>query len=101
VFNGGGGWGVFNALFGWTNSATYGTVISYNLYWVVVITGFFLMRFREVKGHWPFMKKPAAAEKSELNEGTTSDQSSEIIGSEKKEPVVREGEVENSREVVG
>lgn len=30
--NGGGGWGIINALLGWTNSATYGSVISYNLY---------------------------------------------------------------------
>ena len=38
--NGSGGWSVFNSLFGWQNSATYGSVISYNLYWVAVITGF-------------------------------------------------------------
>jgi high-affinity iron transporter len=30
--NGGGGWGIFNSILGWTNSATYGSVISYNLY---------------------------------------------------------------------
>ncbi|KAF6821672.1 high-affinity iron transporter [Colletotrichum sojae] len=29
--NGGGGWGIFNAILGWTNSATYGSVIAYNL----------------------------------------------------------------------
>jgi high-affinity iron transporter len=26
------------------------------LYWLVVISTFFAMRFREVKGHWPLMK---------------------------------------------
>jgi high-affinity iron transporter len=45
-----GGWGVFNSLFGWTNSATYGTVISYNLYWIVVSTGFLVMGWKEKKG---------------------------------------------------
>lgn len=43
----GGGWGIFNALFGWQNSATYGSVISYNLYWLVVIVGFLVLGFRE------------------------------------------------------
>jgi high-affinity iron transporter len=56
-----GGWGIFNAIFGWTNSATYGSVISYNLYWVFVIVMFILMRYREVKGHWPGTKPKAAS----------------------------------------
>jgi high-affinity iron transporter len=54
--NGGGGWGIFNAILGWQNSATYGSVISYNLYWVAVISGFLAMRYKEVGGHWPLMK---------------------------------------------
>ncbi|KAI1002995.1 High affinity iron permease [Podosphaera aphanis] len=54
--NGGGGWGVFNSMLGWQNSATYGSVISYNLYWVVVIAGFLLLRFKEVHGHLPLCK---------------------------------------------
>ncbi|MCJ1408318.1 hypothetical protein MMC19_002393 [Ptychographa xylographoides] len=56
---GGGGWGVFNALLGWQNSATYGSVISYNLYWAVVIVSFLALRFKESKGHWPLTKAPA------------------------------------------
>ncbi|CAI4212786.1 unnamed protein product [Parascedosporium putredinis] len=48
--NGGGGWGVLNAIFGWTNSATYGSVISYNLYWAVVISAFVVLRYREAHG---------------------------------------------------
>ncbi|KAG8528907.1 uncharacterized protein KY384_006596 [Bacidia gigantensis] len=54
--NGGGGWGVFNSLFGWQNSATYGSVISYNLYWVVIICCFALMRYSETRGQLPFRK---------------------------------------------
>ena len=53
---GGGGWGIFNALFGWTNSATYGSVISYNIYWIFVILTFVVMRYNEVNGHWPLVK---------------------------------------------
>ncbi|KAK4460604.1 iron permease FTR1/Fip1/EfeU [Cladorrhinum samala] len=60
-FNGGSGWGFFNAIFGWTNSATYGSVISYNLYWIFVIACFVTLRFKEVKGHWPLMKPKASS----------------------------------------
>lgn len=28
------GWDVFNAVLGWQNTATYGSVISYNVYWI-------------------------------------------------------------------
>ncbi|KAK3304025.1 iron permease FTR1/Fip1/EfeU [Chaetomium strumarium] len=59
-YNGGGGWGFFNAIFGWQNSATYGSVISYNVYWICVMASFFVMRYREVKGHWPLMKAKSA-----------------------------------------
>lgn len=55
-FNGGGGWGIFNAILGWNNTGTYGSVIAYNVYWIFVIASFIVMRFKEVKGHWPFMK---------------------------------------------
>ncbi|MCJ1476145.1 hypothetical protein MMC13_004810 [Lambiella insularis] len=57
---GGGGWGVFNALLGWQNSATYGSVISYNLYWVVMIISFVSLRFKEKNGHWPLLKAKAS-----------------------------------------
>ncbi|KAG7913963.1 hypothetical protein KL927_004942 [Ogataea polymorpha] len=40
-----GGWMLFNALLGWTNSATYGSVASYILFWCFVIG---LIKSREV-----------------------------------------------------
>lgn len=43
-------------MFGWQNSATYGSVISYNVYWIFVIAMFACMRFQEVRGHWPWSK---------------------------------------------
>ena len=49
--NGGGGWGIFNAILGWQNSATYGSVISYNVYWIVIIACFVAMRYHEQHGH--------------------------------------------------
>ncbi|KAH3916801.1 hypothetical protein HBI56_050320 [Parastagonospora nodorum] len=63
--NGDGGWGIFNSLFGWQNSATYGSVISYNLYWVVVIAGFLFLGWKESK------------ETSSASEDIASDTSSE------------------------
>ncbi|KAI5858338.1 plasma membrane iron permease [Tricharina praecox] len=55
-FNGGGGWGVFYAILGWQNSATYGSVLTYNFYWIVVSAWFIIMRFEERNGRYPFMK---------------------------------------------
>ena len=72
LIKGGGGWGIFSGILGWQNSATYGSVISYNLYWVVIILAFLAMRYNEKKGHWPLMKaKPA------LSDDKLSDSSSE------------------------
>lgn len=50
------GWDVFNALLGWQNSATYGSVISYNIYWLALIATIALMLYEEKKGHLPFCK---------------------------------------------
>ena len=75
---GGGGWGVFNSLFGWNNSATYGSVISYNLYWVTVIIMFLAMRYNEAKGHWPLVKSKegCSSEPTRSQEGATSESQS-------------------------
>lgn len=50
--DGGGWWGVFNSILGWQNSATWGSVVSYNLYCIVVGASFFVMYFREKHGNW-------------------------------------------------
>ncbi|KAL4894580.1 iron permease FTR1/Fip1/EfeU [Aspergillus ambiguus] len=55
LVGGGGGWGIFNAILGWTNSATYGSVLSYNLYWLVVIVWFVFMGLQEQRGSWPII----------------------------------------------
>ncbi|KAK9357501.1 iron permease FTR1/Fip1/EfeU [Lipomyces starkeyi] len=51
-----GGWMIFNAILGWENSATYGSVISYNLYWLTLMMTIGLMLFKERHGHYPFLK---------------------------------------------
>jgi high-affinity iron transporter len=69
--SGGGGWGIFNAVLGWQNSATYGSVISYNVYWLCVILGFLTMRYSEVHGHLPLMK-PKKKEVCALDSGSVN-----------------------------
>ena len=73
--DGGGGWGIFNALLGWENSATYGSVISYNVYWIFVIIGFLVLRFKERHGHWPLLNSRAAekGDSNSTNESTLAD----------------------------
>ncbi|KAL6720514.1 high-affinity iron permease [Lecanora helva] len=77
---GGGGWGIFNALFGWQNSATYGSVIAYNLYWVVVIIAFLAMRRNERQGHWSLMKKTTPPEKIDPS---SSDEEADVDSTKK------------------
>lgn len=54
--NGGGGWGIFHAILGWTNSATYGSVIGYNVYWLAMIVWFVTMRHVEQQGRVPLLE---------------------------------------------
>ncbi|KAF8425317.1 plasma membrane iron permease [Tirmania nivea] len=56
TLNGGSGWGIFNAILGWQNSATYSSVIVYNVYWIMIGGWFLVQLFLEKKGRYPFMK---------------------------------------------
>ena len=86
--NGGGGWGVFNSILGWQNSATYGTIISYNLYWLVVIVAFVTLRYRETNGRWPLMKPRAGdADSFGRSQSESSDGGDAIIASKTAEAV--------------
>ena len=50
-----GWWMVFNAIFGWTNSATYGSVLSYMIYWGVVIIWLKIKLYEERHGILPLV----------------------------------------------
>jgi high-affinity iron transporter len=92
--NGGGGWGIFNALLGWQNSATYGSVIGYNLYWIVVILGFVLLRFREQKGHWPLVQAKQGRAQTDRKESGSDEASSEgLTIDEKGQPLSQKNPV--------
>lgn len=70
---GGGGWGIFNAIFGWENSATYGSVISYNAYWIGIVFMFLAMRYNETHGRWPLMRPKKTAEPTSVAEADSND----------------------------
>ncbi|ODQ66373.1 iron permease FTR1 [Nadsonia fulvescens var. elongata DSM 6958] len=50
-----GGWQIFQALFGWQNSATFGSVISYNVYWICICLTILAALYEEKHGHWPLL----------------------------------------------
>lgn len=50
-----GWWMVFNALVGWTNSATYGSVISYIFYWLFAISWLEIKLYEEREGKLPLV----------------------------------------------
>jgi high-affinity iron transporter len=45
-------WMLFTAIFGWTNSATFGSVVSYIAYWTLIILGIEAVRFEERYGYF-------------------------------------------------
>ncbi|KAI7900828.1 iron permease FTR1 family-domain-containing protein [Cokeromyces recurvatus] len=45
--DGNGGWQIFNAILGWNNTATYGTIISYCLYWILISHALIYMYWKE------------------------------------------------------
>lgn len=50
-----GWWMVLNALVGWSNTATYGSIISYCAYWIFVIVWLELKLYQERNGYLPLV----------------------------------------------
>ncbi|KAF9113203.1 high-affinity iron permease [Mortierella sp. AM989] len=44
-----GGWALFNAVFGWNNIASVGTILSYILYWLAIAAGLLFLKFRRLR----------------------------------------------------
>lgn len=72
---------MFNSLFGWQNSATVGSVVSYDMYWIAVIVGFVLLGYSEKAGHWPLMK--AKSTSGRKGSDTTSEEVTGVAYSQK------------------
>ncbi|ODV67440.1 iron permease FTR1 [Hyphopichia burtonii NRRL Y-1933] len=58
-------WMIVTAVFGWTNSATYGSVISYLLYWVIISICFNALLFEDKRGYLPLI--PIKWQKRRIN----------------------------------
>ncbi|KAJ8472798.1 hypothetical protein ONZ45_g16527 [Pleurotus djamor] len=41
------GWLIFNALFGWSNNGSIGTILAYVFYWIAVIVALIVMKYKE------------------------------------------------------
>ncbi len=51
------GWDVLNSILGWQNTATYGSIISYNMFWVFIIVCICCLLYEERTGSLPFKKQ--------------------------------------------
>ncbi|KAG2222241.1 hypothetical protein INT45_010654 [Circinella minor] len=82
-----GGWQIFNAILGWNNTATIGTIISYCLYWLLVAACLVYMFYKERNAA---ISKAKRGEFNNSEEGDVAlenakqfiDQDGQIIGKE-------------------
>ncbi|KKK20602.1 hypothetical protein P175DRAFT_0504306 [Aspergillus ochraceoroseus IBT 24754] len=51
------GWDVFNAILGWQNTGTYGSVISYNVYWIFITLSVAYLLYEERNGMVTFKER--------------------------------------------
>ncbi|KAJ5640857.1 hypothetical protein N7528_000482 [Penicillium herquei] len=51
------GWDVFQAILGWQNTGTYGSIISYNIYWIFIIGCVAWMMYSERTGRAPLAQQ--------------------------------------------
>ncbi len=59
------GWSVFNAILGWTNTATVGTILSYCFYWLLVVAAIYKMKWDEGRTHFFGRLSPAGQRRRE------------------------------------
>ncbi|RYC78498.1 Plasma membrane iron permease [Fusarium oxysporum f. sp. narcissi] len=55
------GWDVFNAILGWQNTATYGSIISYCVYWLFLVAVIWALMYEERTGSLPLRNQTLAA----------------------------------------
>ncbi|OXC70926.1 hypothetical protein AYX13_00343 [Cryptococcus neoformans] len=96
-----GGWQVFNAILGWNNTASLGSILSYCFYWIAVIIGLAIMKWYEGRltifgrGSKAHGRIQARAEIKRASDAQAAEgQASE--GSEKDEDASEEGTARNT-----
>ncbi|KAL4267836.1 oxidase-dependent Fe transporter (OFeT) family protein [Pleurotus pulmonarius] len=63
------GWLIFGALFGWSNNASLGTVLSYVFYWIAVIAVLIYMKFNEGRTKLMGYESSAGGRRRQLRDG--------------------------------
>ncbi|KAF9303498.1 high-affinity iron permease [Mortierella antarctica] len=93
-----GGWAIFNALFGWMNIASIGTIVSYILYWFIVIAALVYMKLKRQR-----LASARAAEDAMLDSSPSSSPDEFVLEDKKDELLVErqnlKEEVEESEEI--
>jgi hypothetical protein len=68
ITDGNGGWMIFNAILGWNNTATYGSVLSYVFYWIAIFVALVYQKWKEGRVA-PFgLKSQALKDRGELSD---------------------------------
>ncbi|KAF7430457.1 high-affinity iron permease [Pleurotus ostreatus] len=71
------GWLIFNALFGWSNNASLGTVLSYVFYWIAVIAVLIFMKFNEGRTKLMGYESSAGGRRRQLRDGKAAENEKE------------------------
>ncbi|KAG0047634.1 hypothetical protein BGZ83_007339 [Gryganskiella cystojenkinii] len=83
--NDAGGWQLFNAIFGWSNIASVGTIVGYILYWFVVITWLVYMKLKRRRAAREALLAPAREKDLVFLEDENSVEWEEAVHGEKEE----------------
>jgi high-affinity iron transporter len=77
-------------LLGWQNTATYGSVISYNVYWIFITFCILCMLYEEKTGHLP-LKRPIVRCLSKIPGVGSYVRRKQGVSQEQADELVREG----------
>jgi len=76
------GWSIFNAVLGWQNTATQGSILSYVFYWLLVVVVLIRMKYKEGRSKFFGMESVAGARRRRFRASLTA-QSDTSSGNEK------------------
>ncbi|KAL0241843.1 hypothetical protein I308_106015 [Cryptococcus tetragattii IND107] len=100
-----GGWQIFNAIFGWNNTATLGTILSYVFYWILVAATLVYLKWKEGRTSFFGYKSAALQRRHALREARKANevalQNTEQYQTDEKAYNGNQGSVEGERSSEG
>lgn len=93
------GWGIFNAILGWSNTAYLGSVIAYCLYWGVLVVFILYYRHQDIKSARESIEEKSLIEPLEMEDGSVqkSNTLEEVsLGKEEASNDVEEKDISNA-----